>query len=394
MSIDVSAVRADTPACHDQAFLDNAGSALSPKVVTQTVIDHLDREQEIGGYAAMEEAEDRLFAVVASAGRLVGVSPDQIALQPSATYAWLRAFTSIPLDAGDRILTTRAEYASNALAMIQAARRAQATVEFVPNGPDGSVDPTALADLLDERVKVVAITHAASQNGLVADATRIGSVLRDSGSRAWYVLDACQSVGQLPVDLASVGADFIAATGRKFLRAPRGTGFLAVSERVLAELEPVPIDMFGAVWDGEFGYELSPTATRYQSFETSYAGVLGLGAAIDYALDIGVEATHARIAGLADSLRSKLANVDGVRVLDRGTEKSGIVVFSCPGGDDWATVRALRSKGVIVTAVTRLTNPSHVDTYESNCVLRASPHIYNTESDLDRLISALSSLTW
>ncbi len=394
MTIDVSAVRADTPACQEQAFLDNAGSALSPKVVTQTVIEHLDREQEIGGYAAMEEAEDRLFAVVGSAGRLVGVSPDQVALQPSATFAWLRAFTSIPLSAGDRILTTRAEYASNALAMIQAARRAEATVEFIPNGPDGSVDPAALTAMLDERVKVVAITHAASQNGLVADAPRIGAALRDAGSEAWYLLDACQSVGQMPVDLAHTGADFIAATGRKFLRAPRGTGFLAVSERVLTELEPVPIDMFGAVWDGEFGYELSPTATRYQSFETSYAGVLGLGAAIDYTLEIGLEDTHARIAMLADSLREMLAGVDGVRVLDRGAEKSGIVVFSCPGIDDWTTVRTLRSKGIIVTAVTRPTNPVHVDSYASACVLRASPHIYNTEADLERLVSALTSSTW
>lgn len=389
MAIDVSALRADTPACEHQAFLDNAGSALSPQIVTQTVIDYLDREQQVGGYAAMEEAESRIVAVAATAGRLVGVGPDHIALQPSATAAWLRAFTSIPLEAGDRLLTTRAEYASNVLAMVQAARRANASVEFIPDGPDGAVDPAALASMLDDRVKVVAITHAASQNGLVTDAAAVGSVLRDAGSAAWYLLDACQSLGQMPVELPATGADFIAATGRKFLRGPRGTGFLAVSERVLAELEPVPIDMFGAAWDGELGYELSPTAHRYQSFETSYAGVLGLGAAIEYALAVGLEDTRDRISTLATSLRQKLAEVDGVRVLDRGTTKSGIVVFSCPGEDTWTAVRTLRAKGITVTAVTRPTNPSHVDSYASSCVLRASPHAYATEADLDQLVSAL-----
>jgi selenocysteine lyase/cysteine desulfurase len=389
MPIDVAAARADTPACEGQVFLDNAGSALSPSRVTRTVIDYIEREQQIGGYAAMEEAQDELLAVTASAGALVGVPADQVALQTSATAAWLRAFGSIPLQAGDRILTTKAEYASNVLPMLQAARRAGASVEFIPDGSDGTVDPAALAAMLDERVKAVAITHAASQNGLVADANGIGEVLRRSGSNAWYLLDACQSLGQLPVDMNETGADFIAATGRKFLRGPRGTGFLAVSPRVLNELEPVPIDMFGTAWDGDQGYELSPTASRYQSFEMSYSAMLGLGAAIDYALTIGIDQIHARINRLATTLRSELAAIPNVRVLDRGSQKSGIVVFSCPGADSWSAVRELRAHGVTVTAITRPTNPPDVDSYESSCVLRASPHIFNTEDDLAALVNAL-----
>ena len=390
MTIDVAKVRADTPACEDLAFLDNAGSALSPQIVTTTVIDYLKREQQVGGYAAMGDAETQLRAVSASAAALVGTTADHIALQTSATAAWLRAFSSIPLMAGDRILTTRAEYASNVLPMLQAARRADAVVEFVPDGPDGTVDPAALADLLDERVKIVAITHAASQNGLIADAEGVGAVLRASGSDAWYLLDACQSLGQLPVDMTATGADFIAATGRKFLRGPRGTGFLAVSQRALDKLEPVPIDMFGTTWDGEHGYELSPTASRYQSFETSFAGLLGLGVAIDYALALGMQNIRDRINALATTLRARLAEIDGVRVLDRGAEKSGIVVFSCPGDDAWEEVRRLRSQGVITTAITRPTNPRDIDSYASRCVLRASPHVFNTEDDLSALVTAIA----
>lgn len=389
MTIDVAACRADTPACEGQAFLDNAGSALSPTAVTRTVIDYLKREQEVGGYAAMDEAQDRILAVNASAGELVGVPVDQVALQTSATAAWRRAFGSIPLRAGDRILTTRAEYASNVLPMLQASRRVGAIVEFIPDGPDGTVDPAALGAMLDERVRVVAITHAASQNGLIVDAAGIGAVLRESGSPAWYLLDACQSLGQLPVDMTAIGADFIAATGRKFLRGPRGTGFLAVSPRVLAELEPVPIDMFGTAWDGDQSYELSATASRYQSFETSYAAVLGLGAAIDYSLALGLHNIRERINALATSLRAQLSELPGVRVLDRGAEQSGIVVFSCPGDNSWDAVRELRAKTVTVTAVTRPTNPPDVDKYGASCVLRASPHVFNTDEDLAALVAAL-----
>ena len=389
MTIDVAACRADTPACEGQAFLDNAGSALSPTAVTRTVIDYLKREQEVGGYAAMDEAQDRILAVNASAGELVGVPVDQVALQTSATAAWRRAFGSIPLRAGDRFLSTTAEYASNVLPMLQASRRVGAIVEFIPDGPDGTVDPAALGAMLDERVRVVAITHAASQNGLIVDAAGIGAVLRESGSPAWYLLDACQSLGQLPVDMTAIGADFIAATGRKFLRGPRGTGFLAVSPRVLAELEPLPIDMFGAAWDGDQSYELSATASRYQSFETSYAAVLGLGAAIDYSLALGLHNIRERINGLATSLRAQLSELPGVRVLDRGAEQSGIVVFSCPGDDSWDAARELRAKAVTVTAVTRPTNPPDVDRYGASCVLRASPHVFNTDEDLAALVAAL-----
>lgn len=392
MAINVTNVRDDTPAARDLVFLDNAGSALSPKTVTETVIAYLQREQEVGGYAAMEESEDRLLAVRASAGRLVGVDAENIALQTSATAAWMRAFMSIPLGTGDRILTTRAEYASNVLPMLQSARRIGARVEFIPDGPDGTADPKALANMLDEHVKVVAVTHAASQNGLVVDATGIGAVIADSGTSPWYLLDACQSLGQLPVSMSATRADFIAGTGRKFLRGPRGTGLLAVSPRALAELEAVPLDMFGTHWNGGLDYQMSPTADRFQSFEMSYASLLGLGAAIDYALAIGLLEIRERLAALSEYLRGKLTQIGGVRVHDRGAEQSAIVVFSCPLADSWEAVRSLRARGVIVTAVTPATNPPDVDAYGATCVLRASPHIYNTEDDLDQLVGAVGDL--
>jgi len=385
-------VRRDTPTCAGQSFLDNAGSALPTTAVLETVIAHLRLEAEVGGYVAAELAADRIAAASTSAGALVGTTADHIALQNSATDGWNRALSSIPLEPGDRILTTRSEYASNVLPMLQAITRMGVDVEFLPDGPDGTADPSALSRLLDERVKVLAITHAPSQNGLLVDAVAFGSALRSSGSDAWFLLDACQSVGQLPINMTEIGCDFLSTTGRKFLRAPRGTGFLAVSDRALFSLEPTPTDMHGSTWDGQFGYQVAADATRYQYFETSYANVLGLGAAADYALGIGLESIRSRVDWLAEHLRVNLRATPGVRVLDAGSQRTGIVVFACHGNDSATLVRDLREMGVTVTAVRAATNPDVFAAYESEVVLRASVHIYNTEEDLAALVDGLIRL--
>lgn len=396
MSLDVDQLRLDTPGAMGQHFLDAAGSALPPAVVTDTVIAHLRREAEVGGYVAAYEAEGRLQALKRSLASLAGTQPHNVTVTTSATASFIRALQAVPLAAGDRVLTTRAEYANNVLPLLQLQRTRGITVEFIPDGPDGAADPAAMTAMLDERVKLIVITHAASQNGLLTDAAGFGAALRAAGSDAWYLLDACQSVGQVPVDMAAIGCDFLSATGRKWLRAPRGTGFLAVSDRALATLEPVPPDMVGTTWDGAFGYTPGPGAgaDRFRSFEISYAGLLGLGAAADYALAIGIDQIQSRIRELAASLRAQLAELPGVRVVDAGTHKTGIVVFSVPcddGRDGPAEVARLRAQGITVVAVGPAVNPAHVATYGPGIILRASPHIYNTPADLSALCSALTT---
>ena len=391
MTIDLAKVRADTPACQDQAFLDNAGSALTPTVVTDAVIDHLRLEQEVGGYVAAEQSATALANTRISISDLINCPADQIALQTSATAAWSRAVSSLPLQPGDRVLISSAEYASNVLPFLQIARSLDLTIEIIPNGPDGTASPDALADMLDARVKAVCVTHAPSQNGLVVDAVRIGDAIRASNFQPWYLLDACQSIGQLRVNSHSIGADFISATGRKWLRAPRGTGFLFVSRRTLAELEPHPIDMFGALWDGDRSYTAAATVNRFESFETSYANQLGLGVAVDYALQLGIDNITARVTELAEDLRAHLAETPGVRVVDRGQTTSGIVTFALPDPTDpIAIVRELRSDGITVTALGPATNPKDFATFDANCVLRASPHVYNTAADNSQLCSGLA----
>lgn len=385
---DLARLRADTPGCVRTHHLNNAGSALPPQVVVDTMIEHLRREAEIGGYEAHAEAQERLDATYASVGRLVGAPASSIALTTSATDSWLRGFLSIPLVAGDRILVSQAEYASNVLALLAATRRVGATLEAVPDDASGVLDVEALRSMLDERVQVVAVTHAPSQNGLLNPVAEVGATVRALAPQAWYVVDACQSVGQVPVDAVAIGADFLSATGRKFLRGPRGTGFLYASDRALT-LEPALIDLHAATWTSESTYDVAEGGTRFENWEKSYAAMLGMGAAADYALDLGLDVIAARIGWLADRIRLLLMEIPGVVVRDRGEHRTGIVTFSVEGREAADVVRAIKDAGVNVSYSPREYAVRDFDAHGVTGLVRASPHIYTDDNDLTALETAV-----
>jgi len=392
--IDLAVLRADTPGCASVTHLNNAGSALPPRVVTDTVVAHVRREEEIGGYEAHAEAADRVAAVYDSVARLVNAPRERVALVESATAAWDRGLQAIAfsqdIGPGDRFLVSAAEYASNVIPLLQLAQRTGGRVEFIPDGADGTTDVEALGAMLDERVRIVAITHAPSQNGLLNDVVGIGDMLRINGSPAWYIVDACQSAGQIPLDMGRIGCDVLSATGRKFLRGPRGTGFLVVSQRLLDEAEPFPLDLHGATWESELEFAVQPGARRFESWEKSYAALLGMGAAIDYALECGIDELRARIDVLAQGLRARLSEIPGVRVRDRGATKTGIVTISAP--DPAAIVAGLRAEGINTSHSTPDYARHDFAQHGITGLVRISPHAYNTDEELDRAVAAISRL--
>ena len=385
--LNVDVLRRDTPGCAGVTHLNNAGAALQPQLVIDTVVDHLRREGTIGGYEAHQEAQARIDAVYGSIATLIGSRPGQVALVESATEGWARGFQSIAFTRGfsgdDRLLVAGAEYASNVIPLLQVAERTGASVEFIPDDEFGCVDVEALAAMLDERVALVTVTHCPSQNGLINDVAAIGDVVRDS--TAWYFVDACQSAGQVPLDVQRIGADFVSATGRKFLRGPRGTGFVYASDRALTELEPFPLDLHSATWLSH-GYAISSGARRFEYWERAYAGVLGLGAAVDYALDLGVAAIAERISGLAQHARQSLSSLDDVTVRDRGVTRSGIVTFTHAAVEAEDLVPAIRSRGINVSLSTADYARADFDAHGIHSQVRVSPHVYNTVEEIDALV--------
>ncbi|PDP85004.1 aminotransferase [Glycomyces fuscus] len=388
MGVDVAAVRADTPGCEEAAHLDNAGSSLPPEAVVEAVVEHLRLEARVGGYEAAERAQGAVEGFYTAVARLVGARPEEIAFVESATRAWELAFGSVVFAEGDRVLTTASEYPSNALGMVKAARERGVRVQVVPDDADGVMDVAALERELGRGgVRVVALNHMPTHNGLVNAAERIGALCRRFG--ALFVLDACQSAGQWDLDVERLGCDVLAATGRKFLRGPRGTGF--VYARSGADLgEPPVVDVTSAHWEGQ-GYRVRPDARRFEGFERNVAGQIGLGVAVDYALAVGMESIRERVGALAEQARDRLGRVAGVRVLDRGAVRSGIVTFAVEGVSAEAVRAALGEEGVRVS-VSRLWNQVWEPEVGVDEAVRASVHYFNTGEEVERLAEAVKGL--
>jgi cysteine desulfurase / selenocysteine lyase len=393
MTIDLERARADTPGCREVVHLNNAGAALPPTVVTDAVIEHLRLEATIGGYEAAA-ATDRVEHTYDAVAQLIGCDAAEVALVENATRAWDMAFYAFRFAPGDRILTGRAEYASNVIAMLQMAARTGARVEVIDDDEHGQVDVADLERRLDDGsgpVKLVAITHVPTHGGLVNPVVEIGQRTRSAGVP--YLLDACQSVGQMVVDVREVGCDVLAATGRKFLRGPRGTGFLYVAADLVEQLEPPMLDLHAARWTAPDEYVIRPDARRFETWESNVAGRIGLGVAIDYAIALGLDAIEHRVTALAAALRERLSALPTVAVHDLGARRCGIVSFTVAGVPA-ADVREKLADARINTSVS-LVDYSRLDLPRRGVpdLVRASVHYYNTEDELDRLVQEVDAMS-
>lgn len=388
--LDIASLRAKTPGCSHVLHFNNAGAALPTVRTLQAVQDHLRLEAEIGGYEAHDRNEAAIDAFYQQTARLLNCRREEVAFVENATRAWDMAFYSLRFAAGDRILTSVSEYVSNFIAFLQVARRTGATVEVVPDDEHGQMDVAALARMIDRRTKLIAVTHVPTQGGLVQPAAAIGKVARQAGVP--FLLDACQAAGQIPLDVDALGCDMLSGTGRKYLRGPRGTGFLYVRQSMLEQLEPPFLDLHAADWTSRTDFRMRDDARRFENWECFYAGKLGLAVAIEQYLALGPEAIQARVYALAEALRRRLGAIEGVSVRDLGIERCGIVTLTKDGLDATAMRDALRAQA-INTSVSGI-GSARLDFEHRHLqsVLRASVHYYNTDDENERFAAAIDAL--
>ncbi|MER5260821.1 aminotransferase class V-fold PLP-dependent enzyme [Actinosynnema sp. NPDC002837] len=369
-------------------FLDSAGSSLPPREVLDEVIGHLRREAEIGGYVAAQERAADLEAGYGVFAELLGASPDEIAFTDSATRSWLTAFDAVPLAAGDRVLFSEAEYAGTAIPILRRAREVGASAEAVPSDAFGQIDVDALKEVLDERVKLVSLVHVPTNSGLVNPAREVADAAHEVG--ALVLLDACQSIGQLPVRADELGVDLISGTGRKWLRGPRGTGVLVVRREAAARMNPRLVDLHSAEWVAPDDIRLRDDARVYEIWETSVADRLGLIAAARHALAKGLDVIEREVGERARRLRDGLSALPGVTVRDPGVRKAGIVTFTVDGVPATDVRDRLAREGITVTvswASSTLLDMTRRGLAE---VVRASPHYFVEPAQVDRAVEAVS----
>jgi cysteine desulfurase/selenocysteine lyase len=387
---DVARLRSETAGCEHSIFFNNAGASLQPRPVVARVVEHLRLEERVGGYEAGDLVAPELEALYGGIARLLHCAPDEIALQENATRGWEMAFYSQRFGPGDRIVTAENEYASNYIAFLQVARRTGAEICLVESDQAGEVDLEALQRLLDDRVKLIALTHVPTNGGLVQPAAQVGVLARRAGIP--FLLDATQSVGQIPLDVNSLGCDMLCATGRKYLRGPRGTGFLYVRKAILAQMDPPLLDLRAATWVSRDQYEVRPDARKFETWEAAAATRLGLGVAIDYALALGLEWIERRVQDLAALLRQRLAEIKGVKVQDLGRVRCGIVTFSYdshPAGD---VMNWLKANGIAVRIIERSSALIDMERRGLDDLVRASVHYYNTDDEVARFCEVLRAI--
>ncbi len=391
--IDIQQLRKDTPGIAHCTHLNNAGASLQPAPVIQAVQEYLQEEALHGGYETAEARSKDLQDFYRTGARLLHTSSANLEFMSSgATEAYNKALSSIPLQRGDVILTTDDDYSSNQIAFLFLEKKQGVQIVRAAKQPEGGVDVNSMETLIKKHhPKLVAVTHVPTNSGLIQDVESIGQLCREQD--IWYLVDACQSAGQMPLDVQKIGCDFLSATLRKWLRGPRGAGFLFTSDKVLqAGLEPVFPDLSGATWTEPNAYTLSDKATRFGYFEKNYALVVGSKVAMDYAINIGLESIAQRVQELADYTRQQLSALPGWRVLDLGKNKCGIVTAHYENKRPVHFNKALNAANI--NAGFARTYNAVIDFREKGVdwAMRVSPHYYNTREEIDHLIAVLQEV--
>jgi selenocysteine lyase/cysteine desulfurase len=384
--------RENTPGAAERVHFNNAGASLMPKNVLGAITGHLQREAVLGGYEAEDEAAESIRNVYAAVAGLLGSTPANVAIVENATVAFYQALSCFDFQPGDVIVTTRNDYISNQLAYLSLARRRGVVVQRAHDLPSGGADPDSVRELLrNPRVRLLAVTWIPTNSGLIQPVEACGEAAAATGVP--YLIDACQAVGLLPIDVARLRCDFLAGTARKYLRGPRGIGFLYVANRIIERGHyPLYIDMRGAAWVSQDSFEPVADARRFENWEFPCALVLGLGEAARYAAQVGVDRGGARARELAAKIRVKLDELPGFRVLDQGAELGAIVTVEIPGWHSGEIVKELRTRGINTSAAVREDAVIDMDQKRAASALRISPHYYNTDAEIEVICDALRSL--
>ena len=388
--LDIKKIRLETPGCQSRIHFNNAGSSLNPKGVFVAVQSYLNREQEIGSYEAAEEAKVLINSFYTKFSELLNCSESEIAFIENSTRAWEMAVHSISWKPGDQIITGENEYGSNYLGLLHLAKQRSLKILTIPNDESGTISLSQLEESVTDKTRLIAITHVASQRGDVQPASKVGEIANKHN--ILYLLDACQSVGQINLDTKSLKCDFLCGSGRKYLRGPRGTGFLYTKSTALKTLEPVFLDLHSANWKNVGSYEFVRDAKMFECWERNMAAMIGLTTAVEYLLKLDVKMVEQRVKQLSLNLREKLSELAAIKILEKSNNCSGIVTFTKTSISATDLKDELQKKGINISVIKQRNARLDLGKECTGDINRASLHYYNSEQEISEFIKELTKL--
>lgn len=387
---EILAFRKDTKGTTTLVHFNNAGASLPPDIVTDTITTYLQEEILNGSYETEEKYRPQLDNTHTLIARLINANSDEIALTENASAAWDIAFYGMNLRAGDEVITSEMEYASNVLGLLYAQEKHGVKITVVANDDEGNFPLTALEAAITANTRLIAITHIPSTAGNILPAIEIGRIARQHNIT--YLLDASQSAGQMPLDVQAIGCDLLAVTGRKFLRGPRGTGFLYVKKALQPQLKLELMDGYTITSISTHNYTVRNDARRFEWHEKNHAIVLGFNKAIEYVLNAGTDRIWQRVQYLSGLLRQQLQAIPGVVVHDTGTPLCGIVTFTVTGFEPVEIKNRLAAKRINVNEGPAKSTVFYMHRKALTSVVRASVHYYNTEEEIGLLSTAINTI--
>ena len=388
--LDINKIRLETPGCQSRIHFNNAGGSLIPRGVSVAVESYLNREQEIGSYEAAEEAKVLINSFYTKFSELLNCSESEIAFIENSTRAWEMAVHSISWKPGDQIITGENEYGSNYLGLLHLAKQRSLKILTIPNDENGTISLSQLEESVTDKTRLIAITHVASQRGDVQPASKVGEIANKHN--ILYLLDACQSVGQINLDTKSLKCDFLCGSGRKYLRGPRGTGFLYTKSTALKTLEPVFLDLHSANWKNVGSYEFVRDAKMFECWERNMAAMIGLTTAVEYLLKLDVKMVEQRVKQLSLNLREKLSELAAIKILEKSNNCSGIVTFTKTSISATDLKDELQKKGINISVIKQRNARLDLGKECTGDINRASLHYYNSEQEISEFIKELTKL--
>jgi selenocysteine lyase/cysteine desulfurase len=390
--MNIEKIRNDISNYGNKLFLNSAGSSLMTKSVVKKIEHYLHEEENYGGYKVAELMQKDISHFYHQAAELIGANTKNIAFTHDATDAYSKALSSIDFKSGDIIITTDDDYASNHIQFISLQKRFDIKTIKIKTLDNGDLDIPHFQELVTKyNPKLVAVTHVPTNSGLIQNVEAIGKYCNEQ--EVLFLLDACQSVGQLNVDVKEIKCDFLTTTGRKFLRGPRGTGFLYVSDRVIKNgYSPLFIDGWGATWTKENQFKVLQTAKRFETWETPYALVVGFGEALRYANEIGMVNIQSYNEKLMRHLRENLKSLSNVSVFDNGSKTCNILTFRKEGKSLEEIKHVLDSNNVFFSESQKEWGVIDFDKKGIEWAIRLSPHYFNTVKEMDLVSEIIESI--